>query len=222
MGVRADGTKELIAMADGYRESSESWANLLRDCQRRGMRAPVLAVGDGALGFWNAINEVFPETRHQRCWVHKTANCLDSLPKSAQPAAKKAIQDIYNAEDREHAAKAIAAFAKQYGAKFPKVVKKIVDDEAELLAFYDFPAEHWIHLRTTNPIESTFATVRLRTKVTKGAGSRAAALAMVFKLVESAQARWRAVNAPHLVALVRAGARFERGQITERPEAPAA
>ncbi|MFE4415813.1 IS256 family transposase [Streptomyces sp. NPDC056821] len=222
MGVRADGTKELIAMADGYRESSESWASLLRDCQRRGMRAPVLAVGDGALGFWNAINEVFPETRHQRCWVHKTANCLDSLPKSAQPAAKKAIQDIYNAEDREHAAKAIAAFAKQYGAKFPKAVKKIVDDEAELLAFYDFPAEHWIHLRTTNPIESTFATVRLRTKVTKGAGSRAAALAMVFKLVESAQARWRAVNAPHLVALVRAGARFERGHLVERHEAPAA
>ncbi|MFJ1804014.1 IS256 family transposase [Streptomyces sp. NPDC088180] len=222
MGVRADGTKELIAMADGYRESSESWANLLRDCQRRGMRAPVLAVGDGALGFWNAINEVFPETRHQRCWVHKTANCLDSLLKSAQPAAKKAIQDIYNAEDREHAAKAIAAFAKQYGAKFPKAVKKIVDDEDELLAFYNFPAEHWIHLRTTNPIESTFATVRLRTKVTKGAGSRAAALAMVFKLVESAQARWRAVNAPHLVALVRAGARFERGHLVERPEAPAA
>ncbi|WP_329161556.1 IS256 family transposase [Streptomyces sp. NBC_01717] len=222
MGVRADGTKELIAMADGYRESSESWASLLRDCQRRGMRAPVLAVGDGALGFWNAINEVFPETRHQRCWVHKTANCLDSLPKSAQPAAKKAIQDIYNAEDREHAAKAVAAFAKQYSAKFPKAVKKIVDDEDELLAFYDFPAEHWIHLRTTNPIESTFATVRLRTKVTKGAGSRAAALAMVFKLVESAQARWRAVNAPHLVALVRAGARFERGHLIERPEAHAA
>ncbi|MFH9970050.1 IS256 family transposase [Streptomyces mirabilis] len=220
MGVRADGTKELIAMTDGYRESSQSWASLLRDCQRRGMRAPVLAVG--ALGFWNAVNEVFPETRHQRCWVHKTANCLDSLPKSAQPAAKKAIQDIYNAEDREHAAKAVAAFAKQYGAKFPKAVKKIVDDEAELLAFYDFPAEHWIHLRTTNPIESTFATVRLRTKVTKGAGSRAAALAMVFKLVESAQARWRAVNAPHLVALVRAGARFERGHLVERPESHAA
>ncbi len=159
---------------------------------------------------------------HQRCWVHKTANCLDSLPKSAQPAAKKAIQDIYNAEDKEHAAEAVKAFAKQYGAKFPKAVKKIVDDEDELLAFYDFPAEHWIHLRTTNPIESTFATVRLRTKVTKGAGSRAAALAMVFKLVESAQARWRAVNAPHLVALVRAGARFERGQLVEHPEAVAA
>ncbi|WP_393063362.1 IS256 family transposase [Streptomyces sp. LN549] len=221
MGVRADGTKELIAMTDGYRESAESWAGLLRDCQRRGMRAPV-AVGDGALGFWNALNEVFPETRHQRCWVHKTANCLDSLPKSAHPAAKKAIQDIYNAEDREHAAAAVKTFAKQYSAKFPKAVKKIVDDEDELLAFYDFPAEHWIHLRTTNPIESTFATVRLRTKVTKGAGSRAAALAMVFKLVEAAQARWRAVNAPHLVALVRAGARFERGLLVERPQTTAA
>ncbi|MFB6508061.1 IS256 family transposase [Streptomyces sp. NPDC002466] len=222
MGVRADGTKELIAMTDGYRESAESWAGLLRDCQRRGMRAPVLAVGDGALGFWNALNEVFPETRHQRCWVHKTANCLDSLPKSAQPAAKKAIQDIYNAEDREHAAAAVKTFAKQYSAKFPKAVKKIVDDEDELLAFCDFPAEHWIHLRTTNPVESTFATVRLRTKVTKGAGSRAAALAMVFKLVEAAQARWRAVNASHLVALVRAGACFERGQLVERPQTTAA
>lgn len=222
MGVRADGTKELIAMTDGYRESAESWAGLLRDCQRRGMRAPVLAVGDGALGFWNALNEVFPETRHQRCWVHKTANCLDSLPKSAQPAAKKAIQDIYNAEDREHAAAAVKTFAKQYSAKFPKAVKKIVDDEDELLALYDFPAEHWIHLRTTNPIESAFATVRLRIKVTKGAGSRAAALAMVFKLVEAAQARWRAVNAPHLVALVRAGARFERGLLVERPQTTAA
>ncbi|MEU6803168.1 IS256 family transposase [Streptomyces neyagawaensis] len=222
VGVRADGTKELIAMTDGYRESSEAWAGLLRDCARRGMRAPVLAIGDGALGFWNALNEVFPETRHQRCWVHKTANVLDALPKSAQPAAKRAIQEIYNAEDKERAAKAVAAFAKQYGAKYPKVVKRITDDEEELLAFFDFPAEHWIHLRTTNPIESTFATVRLRTKVTKGAGSRAAALAMVFKLIESAQQRWRAVNAPHLVALVRAGARFERGVLVEPSEARAA
>ena len=222
VGVRADGTKELIAMTDGYRESSEAWAGLLRDCARRGMRAPVLAVGDGALGFWNALNEVFPETRHQRCWVHKTANVLDALPKSAQPAAKRAIQEIYNAEDKEHAAKAVAVFAKQYGAKYPKVVKRVTDDEDELLAFFDFPAEHWIHLRTTNPIESTFATVRLRTKVTKGAGSRAAGLAMVFKLIESAQERWRAVNAPHLVALVRAGAHFERGHLAERPEAQAA
>ncbi|WP_078917136.1 IS256 family transposase [Streptomyces sp. NRRL S-813] len=222
MGVRADGTKELIAMADGYRESAESWAGLLRDCARRGMRAPVLAVGDGALGFWKALAEVFPEARHQRCWVHKTANVLNAIPKSAQPSARKALQDIYNAEDREHAVKAVAAFEKTYGAKWLKAVKKITDDIDELLAFYDFPAEHWVHLRTTNPIESTFATVRLRTKVTRSAGSAAAALAMVFKLVESAQARWRAVNAPHLVALVRAGSRFERGHLVERPETVAA
>jgi putative transposase len=218
MGVRTDGTKELIAMTDGYRESSEAWAGLLRDCARRGMRAPVLAVGDGALGFWNALNEVFPDTRHQRCWVHKTANVLDALPKSAQPAAKRAVQEIYNAEDKDHAARAVRDFERAYQAKYPKVVKRITDDEDELLAFFDFPAEHWIHLRTTNPIESTFATVRLRTKATKGAGSRAAGLAMVFKLIESAQARWRAVNAPHLVALVRAGAQFERGQLVEREE----
>lgn len=223
IGVRADGSKELVALKDdGYRESGESWADLLRDCARRGMRTPVLAVGDGAMGFWKALAEVFPETREQRCWVHKTANVLDSMPKSAQSGAKKAIQDIYNAEDRQHAQAAITTFAQLYGAKFPKAVKKITNDQAELLAFFDFPAEHWIHLCTTNPIESTFATVRLRTKVTRGAGSRAAALAMVFKLVESAQQRWRVVNAPHLVALVRAGARFERGQLVERPELNAA
>ena len=185
IGVRADGTKELVAMADGYRESSESWAALLRDCARRGMRAPVLAVGDGALGFWKALREVFPDTREQRCWVHKTANVLDAMPKSAQPSAKKAIQDIYNAEDREHAEQAIKTFAKLYGAKFPKAVKKITDDQDVLLEFSDFPAEHWIHLRTTNPVESTFATVRLRTKVTRGAGSRAAALRALARQAES-------------------------------------
>ncbi|MFI6797609.1 IS256 family transposase [Streptosporangium canum] len=222
VGVRADGSKELIALDEGYRESSESWANLLRDCARRGMRAPHLAVGDGALGFWKALREVFPETREQRCWVHKTADVLDSLPKSAQPAAKAAIADIYNAEDKDQASKAIKTFERQYGAKFPKAVKKIVDDADVLLAFYDYPAEHWIHLRTTNPIESTFSTVRLRTKVTRGAGSRAAALAMTFKIIESAQQRWRSVNAPHLVALVHAGARFERGVLVERDEVTAA
>ncbi|MEH0416144.1 IS256 family transposase [Streptomyces sp. B21-083] len=222
MGVRADGTKELIAMADGHRESAESLADLLSDCARRGMRAPVLAVGDGAFGFWKTLAEVFPEARHQRCWVHKTANVVNALPKSAQPGARKALQDIYNAEDRDYALKAVTAFEHAYGAKWPKAVKKITDDVEELLAFYDFPAEHWTHLRTTNPIESAFATVRLRTKVTRGAGSAAAALAaIVFKLVESAQQRWRAVNAPHLVALVRAGAGFERGQLLERPEAVA-
>lgn len=186
------------------------------------MRVPVLAVDDGALGFWKALAEVLPETRQQRCWVHKTANVLDAMPKSAQPGTKKAVRDIYNAEDKQHAQAAITTFAQFYGAKFPKAVKKTTDDQDQLLAFFDFSAEHWIHLRTTNPIESTFYTVRLRTKVTRGAGSRTAALAMVFKLVESAQQRWRAVNAPHLVALVRAGARFERGQLVERSQTTAA
>jgi putative transposase len=217
IGVRVDGTKELVALAEGYRESAGSWADLLRDCKRRGMRAPVLAVGDGALGFWSALREVFPDTREQRCWFHKIANVLSALPKSAHPGAKKALAEIWNAEDREHARRAVAAFKLAYGAKFGKAVAKITDDIDKLLAFYDFPAEHWVHLRTTNPIESTFATVRHRTKVTKGPGSKAAGLAMAFKLIEAAQHRWRAVNAPHLVALVRAGARFERGKLVERP-----
>jgi len=218
IGVRADGRKELIALADGYRESAESWADLLRDCARRGMRAPVLAVGDGALGFWSALREVFPTTREQRCWFHKTGNVLAALPKSAHPGAKKALAEIWGAEDKQHALAAVAAFQAAYGAKFAKAVAKITDDLEELLAFYDFPAEHWIHLRTTNPIESTFATVRHRTKITRGPGSRAAGLAMAFKLIQAAQDRWRAVNAPHLVALVRAGATFVNGQLVERPE----
>jgi transposase-like protein len=217
IGVRADGHKELVALADGYRESVESWADLLRDAARRGMSAPVLAVGDGALGFWSALREVFPATREQRCWFHKSANVLGSLPKSAHPGARKALVEIWNAEDRRHALDAVKAFQTGYGAKFPKAVAKITDDLDELLAFYDYPAEHWIHLRTTNPIESTFATVRHRTKITRGPGSRAAGLAMAFKLIEAAQDRWRAVNGPHLVALVRAGARFVNGKLVERP-----
>jgi transposase-like protein len=217
IGVRADGRKELIALTDGYRESTESWADLLRDCKRRGMSAPVLAVGDGALGFWGALREVFPQAREQRCWFHKIANVLGALPKSAHPGAKKALAEIWNAENKDHAQTAVKEFRAAYDAKYPKAVAKVADDLDELLAFYDFPAEHWVHLRTTNPIESTFATVRHRTKVTKGPGSRAAGLAMAFKLIESAQARWRAVNAPHLVALVRAGATFVNGQLVERP-----
>jgi transposase-like protein len=218
IGVRADGTKELIALDDGHRESTESWADLLRSCKRRGMAAPVLAVGDGALGFWAAVREVFPATREQRCWFHKIANVLNALPKSSQPGAKAALAEIWQAEDKEHAQAAATAFAAEYGTKWPKAAAKITDDLDVLLAFYDYPAEHWIHLRTTNPIESTFATVRLRQRVTKGPGSRAAGIAMAFKLLESAQTRWRAVNAPHLVALVRAGARFEKGKLVERPD----
>jgi putative transposase len=217
VGVRADGTKELVAVADGYRESTESWADVLRDLRRRGMRAPVLAVGDGALGFWGALAEVFPVTRHQRDWVHKAANVLNSLPTSAQPTARRMLAEIRDAEDRDYARRAVNAFALEFGAKWPKAVAKIVDDVEQLLAFYDFPAEHWVHLKTSNAIESTFSTVRLRTRVTKGSGSRAAGLAMAFKLLEAAQQRWRSVNAPHLVALVRAGAKFEKGVLIERP-----
>jgi len=217
IGVRVDGTKELVALTDGFRESSESWADLLRDCKRRGMRAPVLAVGDGALGFWKALREVFPNTKEQRCWFHVQSNVLAALPKSAHPGAKAALAEIFNAEDSDHALAAARAFEADYGVKWPKATAKITEHLDVLLAFYDYPAEHWIHLRTTNPIESTFATVRLRQRVTKGPGSRAAGVAMAFKLIESAQARWRAVNAPHLVALVRAGAVFEKGKLVERP-----
>ncbi|MEZ0054362.1 putative transposase, partial [Mycobacterium sp. MAA66] len=201
VGVRSDGRKELVALADGYRESTESWADLLRSCRRRGMTAPVLAVGDGALGFWKAVRVAFPATREQPCWLHKQGNVLAALPKSVHPAGLAAIK----------------AFEIDYGAKYPKAVAKIVDDAVVLLEFYKYPAEHWIHLRTTNPIESTFATVRLRTKVTKGLGSRAAGIAMAYKVIDAAQARWRAVNAPHLVALVRAGAVFDKGKLLERP-----
>ncbi|AXH95009.1 IS256 family transposase [Ornithinimicrobium avium] len=218
IGVRADGTKELITLDDGHRESTESWADLLRSAKRRGMAAPVLAVGDGALGFWRALRDVFPETVEQRCWWHKIGNVLNALPKSVHKDAKASLAEIYNAADREHAQAAAKTFEAAYGAKWPKATAKITEDLDVLLAFYDFPAEHWVHLRTTNPIESTFATVRLRQRVTKGPGSRAAGIAMAFKLIESAQRRWRAVNAPHLVALVRAGATFEHGNLVERPE----
>jgi hypothetical protein len=149
IGVRADGRKELIALADGYRESAESWADLLRDCARRGMRAPVLAAGDGALGFWGALREVFPEATEQRCWFHKAANVLAALPKSAHPGAKKALAEIWGAEDKQHARAAAKAFDAAYGAKFPKATAKVTDDLDQLLAFYDYPCEHWVHLRTT-------------------------------------------------------------------------
>ena len=205
-------------MADGERESTDSWAEVLRDLRRRGMQAPMVAVGDGALGLWGGPAEVFPATRHQRDWVHKAANVLGCLPKAVQAGARKALVEIRDAPDRPHARRAIEAFARDYGVKWPKAVAKVVDDAEELLCFFDFPAEHWGHLKTSNPIESTFSSVRLRTRVTKGPGSKAAGLAMAFKLLEAAQDRWRAVNGPHLVALVRAGARFDKGVMVERPD----
>jgi transposase-like protein len=215
VGVRTDGTKELVAISDGYRESTESWSELLRDLRRRGMRAPVLAVGDGALGFWSAIRDVFPETTHQRDWVHKAANVLDALPASVQAPARRALKEISDAEDKDHADQALDRFCDDF-SKWPKAVAKLTGDRAALLAFYDLPAEHWIHLRTSNPIESTFAAVRARTNVTKGPGSRVAGLSMCFKLMEAAEGRWRRVNAPELVALVRAGAKFVNGRLVER------
>jgi transposase-like protein len=218
VGVRADGTKELVVVADGERESTESWAELLRDLRRRGMRAPVVAVGDGGLGLWAALREVFPATRQQRDWVHKTANVLAALPKAVHAGARRVLTEIRDAPDREHAEHAIEVFAGDYGVKWPKAVAKLTDDAEALLCFFDYPAEHWVHLKTSNPIESTFSPVRARTRVTKGPGSKAAGLAMAFKLLEAAQGRWRAVNGPHLVALVRAGARFDKGVMVERPD----
>lgn len=218
IGVRVDGSKELVAVSDGYRESSESWAELLRDLKRRGMRSPELAVGDGALGFWAAVSEVFPETSHQRDWVHKTANVLDAMPKSVHSRAKAAIREITEAEDKAHASRAVEAFASEFGVKWPRAVEKIAKDEEALLRYYDYPAEHWRHLRTTNPIESPFATVRARSRLTKGPGSRESGLAMIFKLLEAQEGRWRKLNGHHLVALVRAGAKFENGELVEGSE----
>jgi transposase-like protein len=189
IGVRADGTKELLACSDGYRESTESWADVLRDLKNHGMTAPVVAVGDGALGFWSALGDVFPDTRVQRCWVHKTANILAVLPKRLHRTAKAAIHEIYEAETRADAIDAIDEFARQFGDKYPKAVAKLTKDRDVLLTFYDFPAAHWVHLRTTNPIESAFATVRARTRVTKGAGSRRRGLVMAYKLLDAAEDR---------------------------------
>jgi transposase-like protein len=212
LGATADGQKELIAIVDGYRESEQSWKELLLDCQARGLTMPPkLAIGDGALGFWKALRHVWPTTQEQRCWVHKTANVLDKLPKAQQPKAKTALHAIWQAETRAQADKAFDLFVATYQAKYPKATDCLVKDRAELLVFYDFPAEHWRHLRTTNPIESTFATVRLRTCKTKGSGSRSACLTMVFKLMESASKGWRLLNGSKLLPEVVAGVRFVDG-----------
>jgi transposase-like protein len=212
VGVLPDGRKEVIALEDGYRESTESWASVLRDLKRRGMVAPVLAIGDGNLGFWAALRDVYPETKKQRCWKHKIANVLDKLPKRLQARAKEQLHEIMYAPDRESALEEITIFKKEFGTRYAKAVEILTKDQDRMLTFLDFPAEHWLHLRTTNPIESTFATVKARTKKTKGAGSRKAGLAMAFKLLLAAEQRWRKVNAPHLVSLVKASVEFPNGK----------
>jgi transposase-like protein len=213
MGATADGVKELIAVTDGYRESEQSWKNLLLDVKQRGLVIdPHVAVADGALGFWAAAQKVWPTVREQRCWVHKTANVLDKLPKCLQDAAKDKLHQIWMAPTRAAANEAFDHFIEVYQAKYPGAVECLAKDRDVLLTFYDFPAEHWIHLRTTNPIESTFATVRLRHRKTKGNGSRRACLAMVFKLCQSAEKRWRRLNAHLLIEDVIAGVTFTDGE----------
>jgi transposase-like protein len=212
MGTLEDGTKELVAIHDGERESTLSWRELLRDLKRKGLaQAPALCVGDGALGLWAAMAEELPAVKEQRCWVHKTANVLDKMPKKVQPAAKRLIQEMYMSPTRAQALEAYGEFLALYGAKHPKACECLQKDKDVLFTFYDFPAEHWRHLRTTNPIESTFATVRHRSRQTKGCGSRAATLAMVFKLAREAEKTWRKLNGYELIAKVIRGVRFEDG-----------
>jgi putative transposase len=213
IGVRRDGTKELIALADGYRESEEAWLTLLRTLKQRGMPAPALAVGDGALGFWAALAQVYPQTAHQRCWVHKLRNVLDKLPDRLQERAKELLHQAMYADSKQEAAAAKEAFRAEFAPQYEKAVLCLEEDWEELLTFMDFPGEHWLHLRTSNVIESIFSPVKVRTRKTKGAGSRQAGLALAFKLVEGAQRRWRKINAPHRVRLVREGVRFKDGQV---------
>jgi putative transposase len=211
IGVHEDGTKELLAVEDGYRESTESWATVMRDLKHRGLNEPKLVIGDGALGTWAALRDVFPGARRQACWVHKIANVLDALPKRLQPDAKKLLHEMMEVPTGKDAKATLERFREQFDAKYPKAVAKLDRDWEHLTAFYDFPAEHWRHLRTSNAIESSFATVKLRTRVTKGAGSKTAALAMAYKLLDAAQERWRRFNGHELVADVLAGAKFKDG-----------
>jgi transposase-like protein len=218
MGATADGQKELIALADGYRESEQSWKELLLDCKSRGLEIePSLAIGDGALGFWKAMRQVWDTTQEQRCWVHKTANVLDKLPKGSQAKAKQMLHEIYLAESQAEAEKALDLFVATYQAKHPKATDCLKKDQEVLLTFYAFPAEQWLHIRTTNPIESTFSTVRLRHAKTKGSGTRTACLTMVYKLMESASRKWRALNGSPRLQEVIAGAVFVDG--VKKPDA---
>ena len=216
IGVNEHGKKELIAIEEGYRESTQSWTELLEDIRHRGLTiAPKLAIGDGALGFWNAISKVYPETKHQRCWVHKTANVLNKLPKSVQPKVKEALHDIWMAETRDNAYKAFDSTVKRFGDKYSGAMNCLVKDKEQMLAFYDYPAIHWQHIRTSNPIESSFATVRLRTAKTRNAVSRTTILSMVFKLTQSAEKRWRKIRGFKLLADVIEGVEFINGEKKE-------
>ncbi len=216
IGATPDGHKELLAVHDGFRESKLSWLEVLRDLKQRGFKQnPVLAVGDGALGFWAAAAEEFPRMRRQRCWVHKTANILDKMPKSMQSKAKQSIHDMYMAATKNDALKAFREFLDLYQAKFPKACECLEKDQEDLFTFYDFPAEHWVHIRTTNPIESTFATVRLRTTRTKGCGSHIATLTMVFKLVQQAEKHWRRLNKHEFMPMVIQGVKFIDGILAQ-------
>jgi putative transposase len=216
MGATADGHKELLAVQDGYRESTQSWTELLVDLKQRGLTsAPKLATGDGALGFWAALRQVYPETREQRCWVHKTANVLNKMPKSVQPRAKADLHEIWMAETRELAHQAFETFLAKYHGKYGEACECLRKDREELLTFYDFPAEHWIHLRTTNPIESTFATIRLRHRRTKGSGTRKASLTMMFKLAQAAQKRWQRLHGSEQITLVLEGRVFVDGVLQD-------
>lgn len=217
MGATADGKKELIAVVDGYRESDQSWSELLLDVKQRGLSIdPKLALGDGALGFWAALRKVFPATREQRCWVHKTANVLNKMPKSVQPRAKSDLHEIWQAETKADAVRAFNNFNEKYRAKYEAACVCLSKDREQLLAFYDFPAEHWGHLRTTNPVESTFATIRLRHRKTKGNGTRRASLAMMFKLAESASKKWRRLRGHQQISLVIEGRSFKDGILQEQ------
>ncbi len=224
IGVTEHGVKELVAVEDGFRESTASWTEVLTGLRERGLTfSPKLAVGDGALGFWGALTQVYPTCRHQRCWVHKTANILNKLPKSMQPKVKEALHDIWMAESRDEADKAFDSAIARFSTKYPKAMACLEKNREELLAFYDFPAEHWIHLRTTNPIESTFATVRLRTKKTRNCGSRDTTLAMVYKLMQSAEKRWRKISGFNLLTLVINNVEFKDGiQMSEQSDRKAA
>jgi putative transposase len=212
IGADATGHKEFVGLWDGYRESEQSWKDLLLDLKSRGLaQAPALAIGDGALGFWKALRHVYGQTRWQRCWVHKTANVLDKLPKDWQPQAKQRLQAIWMAPDRQRTEMAFGLFIATYEAKYPKAAECLAQDREVLLAFYDFPAEHWGHIRTTNPIESTFATVRARTDKTRGCLARVTMLAMVFKLYQSAAKRWHRLRAAHYLPEVMHGIMFKDG-----------